>query len=70
MADNADRAGDQQDMLMKALLANLPKPQQRTAPGKDCLSCGEEIPAERRRLLENCCLCVDCQEDAERAMGR
>ena len=29
-----------------------------------------EIPAARRAVLPGCCLCVECQDGAERAMGR
>ena len=38
--------------------------------GADCLECGAEIPARRRAAVPGCCLCVACQERAEKAMGR
>lgn len=68
MADNADRAVAQTEVLDQHRLANRPRLRRRLDPGIDCLSCGEEIPEDRRRLLPGCCLCVDCQEDAERVM--
>ncbi|HQU16649.1 MAG TPA: TraR/DksA C4-type zinc finger protein [Gammaproteobacteria bacterium] len=70
MADAADRAVAQQEVLDRHLLRCRPAYPRRTEPGTDCLSCGEEIPEARRSLLPGCCLCVDCQEDAERVMGR
>ncbi len=57
-------------MIDEALLRRRPRPPLRAGLGIDCLCCGDEIPAERRAVLPNCCLCVDCQDDAEKAMGR
>lgn len=37
--------------------------------GIDCLACGQEIPAARRAAVPGCCLCVTCQDEAERSMG-
>ncbi len=36
----------------------------KTAP-THCESCGEEIPKARRRAMLGCCLCTDCQAEAE-----
>ena len=64
--DNADRATLQQEVISEAMLERRPRPPQRQSPGTDCLACGEEIPTARLAVLPNACLCVDCQEDAER----
>jgi phage/conjugal plasmid C-4 type zinc finger TraR family protein len=68
--DGMDRA---QEIAALHLAAALDRRQAARPPvqaGQDCLTCGEEIPAERRQALPGCCLCVDCQADAERALGR
>lgn len=38
--------------------------------GLMCMLCGEEIPEARRKRLQNCCTCFDCQEALERGIGR
>jgi RNA polymerase-binding transcription factor DksA len=70
VADNADRAAEQD--MMDMILSRRPKPPHRTAPGIHCLGCGDEIPEARRKAFNHGVpfLCVDCQDDAERAMGR
>jgi phage/conjugal plasmid C-4 type zinc finger TraR family protein len=70
MADAADRAAERTELFIQASLSSRPKRPVRADDGTDCMSCGEEIPEERRRTLPGCCLCVDCQEDAEKVMGR
>ncbi len=71
MADNADRAAEQTEMLNQYAIASRPRLQLRVDDGRDCLGCGERIPDDRWFALHGrCCLCVDCQDDAERAMGR
>ena len=57
------------EVIEQAFLDRRPRPAQRQALGNDCLACGEEISPGRLAVLPNCCLCVDCQEDAERCMG-
>ncbi len=69
MADNADRAQEVSVLMERAMLRRFEKVARRVVPGADCLACGEEIPSERRAVLPNCCLCFDCMDDAERAMG-
>jgi phage/conjugal plasmid C-4 type zinc finger TraR family protein len=69
VADNADRAAEQQSVIENALLLHRPRPPQRKVPGNDCLGCGKEIPAQRLAVLPHACLCVECQEDAERTMS-
>jgi RNA polymerase-binding transcription factor DksA len=70
VADNADMAAERQEIVDDLLLQRRPRPPQRQAPGSDCLGCGDPIPEERLAVLPNCCLCVGCQEDAERVLGR
>jgi RNA polymerase-binding transcription factor DksA len=57
---------EQQEVLEEHLLRHRPRPPVRETPGTDCLSCGDPIPKERLAVLPNACLCIDCQEDAER----
>jgi phage/conjugal plasmid C-4 type zinc finger TraR family protein len=70
VADTADRAAEQQGVIENALLLHRPRPPRRQVSGNDCLACGKEIPAQRLAVLPNACLCVACQEDAERTMGQ
>jgi phage/conjugal plasmid C-4 type zinc finger TraR family protein len=50
------------DALMKARpTARLERP----ALSNFCCDCGEEIPAARRKVVENCRRCVDCQTELE-----
>ena len=69
MADAADRAGDVAEAL-SAYLLRLPVLCRAVDASRACLSCGEAIPDARLRAVPGCCLCVECQEDAEKAMGR
>ncbi len=36
----------------------------------DCLDCGEEIPALRRKAVENAVRCTSCQDDHDKREGR
>ena len=53
-----------------ALRARAAQPRLPAQAGIECLRCGEEIPAARRRALPGACLCVDCQAAAEKALAR
>jgi phage/conjugal plasmid C-4 type zinc finger TraR family protein len=73
--DDADRAVQTEESRLDRVLAE--RRAQRAArlataanDGLMCLGCGKEIPEARRRAVPGCCLCVDCQDDAERSMGR
>lgn len=66
IVDDADLAA----LLPEPVFRKVAPMPPRTDRGIDCLACGEEIPPARRAVLPNCCLCVECQDDAERAMGR
>jgi phage/conjugal plasmid C-4 type zinc finger TraR family protein len=70
MADNADWAADRDEMFRQLSLASRRRRAIRADDGIDCHACGEEIPESRRRSVPGCCLCVDCQEEAEKVMGR
>ena len=66
IVDDADLAALLPEPVFRKVAPMLP----RTDPGIECLACGEEIPRARRAVLPGCCLCVECQDDAERVMGR
>jgi len=68
VADNADMAGEQQEVINDLIIRLRPRNAVRAAPGSDCMSCGAEIPAARLAVLPGACLCADCQEDVERVM--
>lgn len=67
--DDADMAVAQQERQLEATIRNRPRTATRIEPGQHCLACGEEIPKARRDIYKDrACLCVDCQEGAERVM--
>jgi phage/conjugal plasmid C-4 type zinc finger TraR family protein len=69
--DDADVAAGVSELLLgHALRHRAEAAQPASAPSITCLGCGEEIPEERLAALPKCCLCVECQDDFERGMGR
>ena len=69
--DEADQAQALEDEYLRRAIAQARAIPQITArPVADCLGCGAAIPAARRAAMPGCCLCVGCQESAERAMER
>jgi len=69
--DDADQAQAlEEEHLRRGIAEARAIPQVALRAGTDCLACGIEIPAARRAAVPGCCLCVTCQEGAERAMGR
>lgn len=68
--DDIDRAQVLEAEHLRHALAARTVRVRRVHAGIDCLGCGEEIPPARRAAVPGCCLCCDCQADAERAMGR
>jgi phage/conjugal plasmid C-4 type zinc finger TraR family protein len=67
--DVADLAQSTEELVLKEALARVPPPRGGNG-GLHCLNCTDEIPEGRRRAVPGCCLCVDCQDDMERGMGR
>lgn len=60
MADKADIASELLEQRMAAALrARQTQPPPVTDP--ECEDCGEEIPADRRRVLPWAARCVECQ---------
>ena len=60
MSDDADRAGDIEELMYEAF-----KRTRKTVTGvsaKECVECGEEIPEGRRKVLPGVKLCVECAE--------
>ncbi|MBD8153025.1 TraR/DksA family transcriptional regulator [Pantoea agglomerans] len=65
MADSMDLV---QQRVQEELARNLANATHRPAGASEffCLSCGEEIPEQRRRALPGVSLCVTCQDINER----
>jgi phage/conjugal plasmid C-4 type zinc finger TraR family protein len=57
-----------QQRVQEELARNLANATHRPAGASEffCLSCGEEIPEQRRRALPGVSLCVTCQDINER----
>ena len=68
MADGADRAQVAEEAFDEARFRRWPALSDRIHVHVVCLGCGEEIPVARQEAMHGCCLCVDCQDDAERAL--
>ena len=64
MADSMDMV---QQRVQEELARNLANATHRPAGASEffCLSCGEEIPERRRRVLPGVSLCVTCKEISE-----
>jgi phage/conjugal plasmid C-4 type zinc finger TraR family protein len=67
--DDADQAQSIDELALAVALRGVKVPMGRNE-GLTCLACGNDIPAGRRRAIEGCELCVDCQGRLERGMGR
>lgn len=63
MADEIDRANDQQAFLLQAAIARTANTNHQAHAGISlhCRECGQEIPAARRQAVPGCNLCVECQ---------
>jgi len=64
MADSMDLV---QQRVQEELARNLTNATHRPAGASEffCLTCGEEIPEQRRRALPGVSLCVTCKEISE-----
>lgn len=64
MADSMDMV---QQRVQEELARNLANATHRPAGASEffCLSCGEEIPEQRRRALPGVSLCVTCKQISE-----
>lgn len=76
MADIADRAEQQEAIAREEALARLFLAQaQARSPGQrasltHCADCAEVIPLKRRRAIQGCIRCIDCQEYFEKYQKR
>jgi phage/conjugal plasmid C-4 type zinc finger TraR family protein len=65
MADEVDLANtlfeDRRAVEIKAISRML----ERTNPSVECVDCGEDIDAARRKALPSAVRCMRCQEEAE-----
>ena len=72
--DDVDRASQREAELLRDALRDQARRAGlagKTAAdsAESCRSCGEDIPALRRRAVPGCQLCVVCQARSERAKG-
>lgn len=65
MADLADIAQLQNDILTESTLSKLRSKRYQGHSGLYCCKCLEPIPDERRLAMPGCCLCIDCQREEE-----
>jgi phage/conjugal plasmid C-4 type zinc finger TraR family protein len=64
--DNVDRAQMREEEMRARALDKIAQHAPMRQDGADCLACGEEIDARRRAAVPGVCLCIQCQEQAER----
>jgi len=66
MADQIDRAQQNQaDQIQESLTRREVK--RPLGPSLEiCLGCGGEIPEERRQAIPGCTRCIECQSEVER----
>jgi len=62
MADDVDRANDAMSLQIQAKLDEIRRKNTEGVGTDECVDCGVEIPAERKRILPNAVRCVPCQE--------
>ena len=67
--DDGDHAQTFEALDLWAAMSRM-RPAAGRNDGGNCLACGDDIPAGRRRAIPHCELCVECQERLERGMGR
>ncbi|WP_447894265.1 TraR/DksA C4-type zinc finger protein [Vreelandella sp. GE22] len=60
MADNIDRAAEVTQRALETTLANRTRLAQ-PAPHDECIDCGYEIPAPRRKAAPWATTCIECQ---------
>lgn len=60
MADNADRAADITQQSLEATLARRATLATQAA-NDECVDCGYEIPAQRRKAAPWATTCIECQ---------
>ncbi len=61
MSDDADRAGDNNEVLLPLLINQARQGEYGDSLGF-CLDCGDEIPEKRLIAQPGCIRCVDCLE--------
>ena len=68
--DLADRAQELELVHQEHALRRQLQQTRIVSSSRSCMGCAEEIPEQRRAALPGCGLCVECQDDFERGMGR
>lgn len=66
MADDADRASELEQVRILNSLGAIQKQITEVNTDIDCIECGDEIEAERRRLMPSARRCFICQDKHER----
>ena len=61
MGDLADKANDYAEHERQTALKNA-RQSQAVSTATECIECGDEIPAARRKAVPHTNLCVFCQE--------
>ena len=59
MADEGDRASEEEANCLRIRLSNIPDYTAGTGSAV-CLGCGELVPEARRKAVPNATLCIDC----------
>lgn len=71
MADDVDRAQRLNEQHQEQVLAEHRSRLANAGPGSPvCLECGDDIPAERRKQVAGCSLCIDCQRAYEEQLKK
>lgn len=65
--DECDMASAAADKYLKHTLADQKaRVHSSRASRKDCLDCGENIPEARRKAVQGCLRCIQCETEFER----
>jgi phage/conjugal plasmid C-4 type zinc finger TraR family protein len=70
MADDADRATEEEIAFRESNLRRVTKPAAPTIPAaKWCECCGDRIPEARRKAVPSTKRCTECQSQLERRVA-
>lgn len=69
MADNADRAQENDERVMRRF-ESRPTPVRDLRASTDCVDCGDDIETARLKIFPYALRCAECQSYYEEAMTR